>query len=44
MLFRSSSSGSENAGDDPSKADEMEFATGTSIPVQTDTGMNEEQR
>ncbi|XP_050268234.1 protein RRC1-like [Quercus robur] len=39
-----SSSGSENAGDDPSKADEMEFATGTSIPAQTDTGMNEEQR
>ncbi|KAF5461338.1 hypothetical protein F2P56_017446 [Juglans regia] len=39
-----SSSGSENAGDDPGKADEMEFAVGTSIPTQPDTGMNEEQR
>jgi U2-associated protein SR140 len=39
-----SSSGSENADDGPSKADEMEFATGTSVPAQPDTGMNEEQR
>ncbi|KAG2700356.1 hypothetical protein I3760_07G226800 [Carya illinoinensis] len=39
-----SSSGSENAGDDTSKGDEMDFATGTSIPVQPDNGMNEEQR
>ncbi|XP_041016926.1 protein RRC1-like isoform X2 [Juglans microcarpa x Juglans regia] len=39
-----SSSGSENAGDDPSKGDEMDFATGTSISAQPDNGMNEEQR
>lgn len=42
-----SSSGSENVGDGPGKADEMEFATDTSIPAglaQPDSGMNEEQR
>lgn len=40
-----SSSGSENAGDGLGKADdEMEFATYASIPMQTDSGMNEEQR
>ncbi|XP_034682660.1 protein RRC1 isoform X3 [Vitis riparia] len=40
-----SSSGSENAGDGPSKADEMEFATESSIPSQPDSGMmNEEHR
>ncbi|XP_059658273.1 protein RRC1-like isoform X2 [Cornus florida] len=39
-----SSSGSENAGDGPSKAEEMEIATDASIPPQPDTGMNEEQR
>ena len=38
-----SSSGSENAGDGPSKADEMEFATKSSVPSQPDGGiMNEE--
>ncbi|XP_031279577.1 protein RRC1-like isoform X1 [Pistacia vera] len=39
-----SSSGSENAGDGLSKADDMELATDTSILVQSDSGMNEEQR
>lgn len=40
-----SSSGSENAGDGPSKADEVEFATESSIPSQSDSGiMNEEHR
>ncbi|KAB1213532.1 U2 snRNP-associated SURP motif-containing protein [Morella rubra] len=39
-----SSSGSENAGDGPSKADEMEVATGSSFLAQPDSGMNEEQR
>lgn len=40
-----SSSGSENAGDGPSKADEMEFATESSVPSQPDSGiMNEEHR
>ncbi|KAG8636425.1 hypothetical protein MANES_16G131000v8 [Manihot esculenta] len=40
-----SSSGSENAGDDPGKADdEMEFGTDASISMQPDVGMNEEQR
>lgn len=40
-----SSSGSENAGDGPSKADEMEFATESSTPSQPDSGMmNEEHR
>ena len=40
-----SSSGSENAGDGPSKADEMEFATKSSVPSQPDGGiMNEEHR
>lgn len=40
-----SSSGSENAGDGPTKADEMEFATESSIPSQPDSGMmNEEHR
>ncbi|XP_016647608.1 PREDICTED: protein RRC1-like isoform X1 [Prunus mume] len=39
-----SSSGSENAGDGPSKADEMEVATDASIPAQPDSGISEEQR
>ncbi|KAJ9184109.1 hypothetical protein P3X46_007881 [Hevea brasiliensis] len=40
-----SSSGSENAGDDPGKADdETEFVTDASVPMQPDSGMNEEQR
>ncbi|KAJ0090699.1 hypothetical protein Patl1_12602 [Pistacia atlantica] len=39
-----SSSGSENAGDGLSRADDMELATDTSILVQSDSGMNEEQR
>lgn len=39
-----SSSGSENAGDGPSKADEMEFATDSSVLAQHDSGMTEEQR
>ncbi|KAF8392994.1 hypothetical protein HHK36_021235 [Tetracentron sinense] len=39
-----SSSGSENAGDGPSKADEMEIATDASILSHPDSGMNEEQR
>ncbi|KAK0572662.1 hypothetical protein LWI29_035023 [Acer saccharum] len=39
-----SSSGSENADDGPSKADEVDFATDSSIPVQPESGMNEEQR
>ncbi|XP_024026603.1 protein RRC1 [Morus notabilis] len=38
-----SSSGSENAGDGPSKADEMESAADSSV-VQPDSGMSEEQR
>lgn len=39
-----SSSGSENAGDGPGKADEVEFATDSSILAQHDSGMTEEQR
>ncbi|PON68353.1 Splicing factor-like protein [Parasponia andersonii] len=39
-----SSSGSENAGDGPSKADEMESATDSCITAQPDSGMSEEQR
>lgn len=39
-----SSSGSENAGDGPSKADDVDFTIDASIPVQPDSGMNEEQR
>ncbi|XP_044464662.1 protein RRC1 isoform X2 [Mangifera indica] len=39
-----SSSGSENAGDGFSKAEDMELVTDTSIAVQSDNGMNEEQR
>ncbi|XP_043704862.1 protein RRC1-like isoform X2 [Telopea speciosissima] len=39
-----SSSGSENAGDGPSKADEVEVLTDTNIPSHPDSGMNEEQR
>ncbi|KAK2659076.1 hypothetical protein Ddye_005609 [Dipteronia dyeriana] len=39
-----SSSGSEKDGDGPSKADEVDFATDLSIPVQPESGMNEEQR
>uniref|UniRef100_A0A5B7A6L0 Putative U2 snRNP-associated SURP motif-containing protein isoform X1 n=1 Tax=Davidia involucrata TaxID=16924 RepID=A0A5B7A6L0_DAVIN len=39
-----SSSGSENAGDGPSKAEEMELATDSSVPAPSDSGMNEEQR
>lgn len=39
-----SSSGSENAGDDLSKADELEVPTEASIPSHSDSGMNEEQR
>lgn len=39
-----SSSGSENAGDGPSRADEVEVAADASIPAQTDSGLSEEQR
>ncbi|KAJ9167639.1 hypothetical protein P3X46_019256 [Hevea brasiliensis] len=40
-----SSSGSENVGDGPGKADdEMEFGTDASVPMPPDIGMNEEQR
>lgn len=39
-----SENGSENAGDGPSQADEMEAATDSSIAVQPDSGMSEEQR
>ena len=39
-----SCSGSKNAGDGPSKADEMEFATKSSVPSQPDGGiMNEDK-
>ncbi|XP_038711541.1 protein RRC1-like isoform X2 [Tripterygium wilfordii] len=43
-LGLSYSSGSENASDGPSKADHVELATDASVPVQPDSGMNEEQR
>ncbi|KAL7187212.1 hypothetical protein ACSBR1_037311 [Camellia fascicularis] len=39
-----SSSGSENAGDGPNRADEVEFAAEASIAALPDSGMNEEQR
>ncbi|EOY29312.1 RNA recognition motif-containing protein isoform 3 [Theobroma cacao] len=39
-----SSSGSENAGDGTSKADELEFGTDASIPAPSESAMNEEQR
>ncbi|KAJ4958328.1 hypothetical protein NE237_025439 [Protea cynaroides] len=39
-----SSSGSENAGDSISKADDVEVATDTGISSHPDNGMNEEQR
>ncbi|XP_038696718.1 protein RRC1-like isoform X1 [Tripterygium wilfordii] len=39
-----SSSGSENAGDGAGKADDVELATDASIPLQPDSGINEEQR
>ncbi|XWS72772.1 hypothetical protein CRYUN_Cryun02cG0069400 [Craigia yunnanensis] len=39
-----SSSGSENAGDGPSKTDELEFGTDISIPAPSESAMNEEQR
>ncbi|KAL4296805.1 hypothetical protein GQ457_12G019790 [Hibiscus cannabinus] len=39
-----SSSGSENAGDGPSKAVELEFGTVVSITVPSESAMNEEQR
>lgn len=39
-----SSSGSENAGDGTSKADETDFVTDASIPAQPESAMNEEQR
>ncbi|GMN40264.1 hypothetical protein TIFTF001_009490 [Ficus carica] len=39
-----SENGSENAGDGPSQADEMEAATDSGIAVQPDSGMSEEQR
>lgn len=39
-----SSSGSENAGDGPSKADETELAIDACISAQPDSGMSEEQR
>ncbi|KAK8505432.1 hypothetical protein V6N13_045870 [Hibiscus sabdariffa] len=39
-----SSSGSENAGDGPSKADELEFGTVVSITVPSESAMREEQR
>lgn len=39
-----SSSGSENAGDNLSKALEVELATDASIPVHPESGINEEQR
>lgn len=39
-----SSSGSEDAGDGPSRADDGELGTESSISVQPESGMNEEQR
>ncbi|KAE8733254.1 hypothetical protein F3Y22_tig00001425pilonHSYRG00001 [Hibiscus syriacus] len=39
-----SSSGSENAGDGPSKADELDFGTEVNVPVLSESAMNEEQR
>lgn len=39
-----SSSGSENTGDGPSKADEMEVAADARIPALPDSGLSEEQR
>ncbi|OVA06561.1 SWAP/Surp [Macleaya cordata] len=39
-----SSSGSENAGDGPSKVNDMEVATDASFSSHLDSGMNEEQR
>ncbi|XP_022750338.1 protein RRC1-like isoform X2 [Durio zibethinus] len=39
-----SSSGSENAGDGPSKVDELEFGTDVNIPAPSESAMNEEQR
>ena len=39
-----SSSGSENAGDGSSKADEMDITTEASVLMQPDSGLNEEQR
>ncbi|KAK8624604.1 hypothetical protein V6N13_089496 [Hibiscus sabdariffa] len=38
------SSGSENAGDGPSKADELEFGTDMNTPAPSETAINEEQR
>ncbi|XP_039025870.1 protein RRC1-like [Hibiscus syriacus] len=38
------SSGSENAGDDPSKADELEFGTRVNTPASSESAINEEQR
>ncbi|XP_022729217.1 protein RRC1-like isoform X2 [Durio zibethinus] len=39
-----SSSGSENAGDGPSKVDELEFGTDVNIPAPSESSMSEEQR
>ncbi|KAK8553623.1 hypothetical protein V6N13_062420 [Hibiscus sabdariffa] len=39
-----SSSGSENAGDGPSKADESEFGNEVDVPVPSESAMNEGQR
>ncbi|KAE8732819.1 hypothetical protein F3Y22_tig00001728pilonHSYRG00114 [Hibiscus syriacus] len=39
-----SSSGSENAGDGPSKTDELEFGSKLNIPVLSESAMNEEKR
>lgn len=39
-----SSSGSENAGDETHKSVEMDMTTDASVPVQPDSGINEEQR
>ncbi|GMI83860.1 reduced red-light responses in cry1cry2 background 1 [Hibiscus trionum] len=38
------SSGSENAGDGPSKADELEFGTDMNTPAPSESAINEEQR
>ncbi|XVE53516.1 hypothetical protein DITRI_Ditri03aG0009500 [Diplodiscus trichospermus] len=43
-LGLSYSSGSENVGDVPSKADDLEFGTDVSIPAPSESAMNEEQR
>ncbi|KAK8597416.1 hypothetical protein V6N13_094828 [Hibiscus sabdariffa] len=39
-----SSSGSENGGDGPSKADELDFGNEVNVPVPSESAMDEEQR